>query len=307
MDSNQLKYIAYLTQTTSLTKVAEHFFTSHQVVKKAIAGLEEELQVTLVQSTNQGTQLTPAGQCVAGYMHRFQEQYDALQTELMAYRPVPGEDMTELHLYVTPNMAHEYYLELYDTFFENHNELNLRLHTSTFPQMLKESRTVENCIYLTPISKTEETMTLLDSLMKDYQLKPLFFQPVMNYACMHKSSKYTKVNALSLADLPNLTDTPLYVFLNTNPLCYSNEDPGIDLQYFSDYSILKRNIRKNQAIGIIKKYEFDYYFGENNSEYALRPLKESEMYHVAIVSEKTLETNPAIQEFIHFLQGEFQK
>ena len=28
MDSNQLKYISYLTQTTSLTKVAEHFFTS---------------------------------------------------------------------------------------------------------------------------------------------------------------------------------------------------------------------------------------------------------------------------------------
>jgi len=121
---------------------------------------------------------------------------------------------------------------------------------------------------------------------------------------MHKSLKYAKLNTLSLTDL---SDVPLFVFLNTNPLCYSNEDPGIDLQYFSDYSILKRNIRKNQAIGIIKKYEFDYYFGENNSEYALRPLKESEVYHVAIVSKKTLETNPAIQEFIHFLQGEFQK
>ncbi|MBQ3119893.1 MAG: LysR family transcriptional regulator [Peptococcaceae bacterium] len=303
MDSNQLKYIAYLTQTTSLTKVAEHFFTSHQVVKKAIAGLEDELQVTLVQSTNQGTQLTPAGQCVAGYMHRFQEQYDALQTELMAYRPVPGEDMTELHLYVTPNMATEYYLDLYDSFFENHNKINLVIHSSTFPQMLKESNTTKNNIYLTPISKTKEMEQLLAELLEKYQLTSILFPPVTNYLCMHKTSKYAKLTAPALSDLDN---TPVYVFLNTNPLCLSDDDPGIGLQYFSDYAILKRNIKKNHAAGIIKKYEFDYYFGENNSEYILRPLKDTVIHHAVIISDKILDNNPIIHDFIHFLQNEFQ-
>ena len=55
-------------------------------------------------------------------------------------------------------------------------------------------------------------------------------------------------------------------------------------------------------MGIMKRNEFNYYFGKNNSEYVLRPLKGSEIYHVAMVSEHTLENNPIIQDFIHFLQ-----
>ena len=304
MDSEQLKYISYLTQTTSLTKVADHFFTSHQVVKKAIANLEEELQVTLVQSTNHGTQLTPAGLCVASYTPKFQEQYDALQAELKDFLPAPADEITELHLYVTPNMAVEYYLDLYDSFFEKNDKINLVVHSSTFPQMLKDPNSTENNIYLTPLSKTKEMQLLLDDLLQKYQLTSVIFPPVTNYLCMHKTSKYAKLNALSLTDLDN---TPIYVFLNTNPLCLSEDDPGIELQYFSDYSILKRNIKKNHAVGIIKKYEFNYYFGEHNSEYVLRPLKDALIHHVALVSKETLNNNPIVQEFIHFLQDTLTK
>lgn len=71
LNSEQLNYIAYLAQVNSLTQVADHFFTSHQVVKKAISSLENELNVSLLRSTNQGTQLTPAGLCVASFVPHF--------------------------------------------------------------------------------------------------------------------------------------------------------------------------------------------------------------------------------------------
>lgn len=303
MDSNQLKYIAHLTQTTSLTKVAEHFFTSHQVVKKSIAALEDELQVTLVQSTNQGTQLTPAGLCVAAHVIGFQEQYHALQEDLAAFRAAPAYEPTELHLYVTPNMATEYYVNLYEAFFDTYENIHLVVHFSTFPQMLKEARPEQNAIYLTPISNTEDMKKQLEQLSKANQLIAILFPPTHNYLCMHKSSKYAKLTSLKLEDLQ---DVPLYVFLNTNPFCLSDDEPTVALQYFSDYAILKRNIKKNQAIGIIKEYEFNYYFGEHNSEYILRPLKDTEIQHAVIVSEQTLKKNPVIQDFIHFLQNKLQ-
>lgn len=303
MDSEQLKYISYLTQTTSLTKVAEHFFTSHQVVKKSIANLEEELQVTLLQSTNQGSHLTPAGLCVAKHAQQFQQQYTAMLEDLQEFQVQP-EEILDLHLYVTPNMATEYYLDLYDSFFENKENINLILHSSTFPQMLKESTTTKNNLYLTPISNTSEMQQLLEDLLHKYQMTAILFPPATNYLCMHKTSRYVKLNALSFSDLK---DTPTYVFLNTNPLCLSDDDPGIALQYFSDYTILKRNIKKNHAVGIIKKYEFNHYFGENNSEYILRPLKDTEINHVAIVTQDILDNNPIIKEFIHYLQGKFQE
>ena len=303
MDSEQLKYISYLTQTTSLTKVAEHFFTSHQVVKKSIAKLEEELQVTLLQSTNQGSHLTPAGLCVAKHAQQFQQQYTAMLEDLQEFQVQP-EEILDLHLYVTPNMATEYYLDLYDSFFENKENINLILHSSTFPQMLKESKATTNNLYLTPFSKTKEMQMLLEDLLNQYQLTSIAFPTTTNYLCMHKSSKYAKSAALALTDL---YDVPIYVFLNTNPLCLSDDDPGIALQYFSDYTILKRNIKKNHAVGIIKKYEFNHYFGENNSEYILRPLKDTEINHMAIVTQDILDNNPIIQEFIHYLQKQFQE
>jgi hypothetical protein len=145
---------------------------------------------------------------------------------------------------------------------------------------------------------------LLEDLLHKYQMTAILFPPATNYLCMHKTSRYVKLNALSFSDLK---DTPIYVFLNTNPLCLSDGDPGIALQYFSDYTILKRNIKKNHAVGIIKKYEFNHYFGENNSEYILRPLKDTEINHMAIVTQDIFDNNPIIKEFIHYLQKQFQE
>ena len=146
--------------------------------------------------------------------------------------------------------------------------------------------------------------SLLDTLLDKYQLIAILFPPATNYLCMHKTSKYAKINTLSLADIK---DVPIYEFLNTNPLCLSNEQSSLTLQYFTDYSILKRNIKKNHAVGVIKKYEFDYYFGENNSEYILRPLKTADIHYVVIIQKDFLEHNPVIQEFILYLQEQFEE
>ena len=55
MNFNQLNYLAHLAQSGSFSKTAEHFFTSHQVVRNAIIVLEKELGVKLVVSTSSGT------------------------------------------------------------------------------------------------------------------------------------------------------------------------------------------------------------------------------------------------------------
>lgn len=304
MDSEQLKYISYLTQTTSLTKVAEHFFTSHQVVKKAIANLEEELHVTLIQTTNQGSRLTPAGLCVAEHAPKFQQQYLELTEALQNFRPSQPDKITELHLYVVPSMANDYYLTLYDTFFEQHTQSKLVLHVSTFPQMLKDAASAENRVYLSMISSSQDMTFELNAFAQKYQLRSILFEPITTYICMHKSSPYTKLAHPSLADLK---EASIYVFLNTNPLCFSEEDPGPSIQYFSDYSILKRNIKKQQALGIVKKADYEYYFGKDNSEFILRPLNETKMQYTILVSENTLTENPLIQEFIYFLQKHLQE
>ena len=305
MHTDQLNYISYLTQTSSLNKVAEHFFTSYPVVKKAITDLEIELQVSLIQSSKQGTRLTPAGERVVQFAQTLQEHYAILQDDLKPFTPILEQKLTQLHLYITPSLATEYYLNMYDKFFDTIPNVQVITHASTLLQMLDDSDTTENNIYFTPIYKTNANDQLLQELIKKHHLKSIFFKPIINYVCMHKTSKYTKLNSITLAELE--TAATVYAFLNTNPLCDGGEEDSPGLQRFSDFSILKRNIKKHQAMGIMKRNEFNYYFGENNSEYVLRPLKGSELYHVAMVSEHTLENNPIIQDFIHFLQDLLQE
>ena len=70
---------------------------------------------------------------------------------------------------------------------------------------------------------------------------------------------------------------------------------------------MKRNIKKQQALGIVKKADYEYYFGKDNSEFILRPLNETKMQYTILVSENTLTENPLIQEFIYFLQKHLQE
>ena len=306
MDFDQLKYISELTRTTSINNVADHYFTSYPVVKRAITNLENELQVTLLQSTNQGTTLTPAGHHVAKFAQSLQEQYLTLKDELQEFSSSSTQQKVTLHLYVTPSLATEYYLDLYDSFFQDYPVIKLITHSSTLLSMLEDSFNTENSIYFTPLYATESNKKLFNTLTKKYQLKKYIFKPSTNYICMHKSSKYTKLIHPTLSDLKDAT---IYSFLNTNPLLQSDEQGHIsyDSQYFSDFSLLKRNLRKQQAIGILKKHEYDYYFGENNKEFILYPLKELSVQHAILVSEKTLTSQPIIHEFIAFLKKIMQQ
>ena len=209
-------------------------------------------------------------------------------------------DITELHLYVTPSMATEYYIDLYDRFFDEIGNSRLILHSTTFPQMLKEADKSQNNLFLTPLAITNEMQLLLHNLLEKNNFDSIAFQPVRNYLCMHKSSRYANFTAPTLNDV---IDVPIYVFLNTNPLCMSGDDPMMSLQYFSDYTVLKRNIKKHHAVGVLKKYEFNYYFGENNSEYILKPLNDLKMQYIVIGSEEILHKNLIVQDFVHFLQN----
>ena len=66
-------------------------------------------------------------------------------------------------------------------------------------------------------------------------------------------------------------------------------------------------VKRNPSVAVMRRLEYEYYFRNNNSDYILTPLKDSESCYVLLVEEETLAASPEIQDFIHFLQTELQK
>ena len=48
MDTKQLEYLLDLRSTMSISKTAEHYYTTHQSVNNVVKSLERELGVTLL-------------------------------------------------------------------------------------------------------------------------------------------------------------------------------------------------------------------------------------------------------------------
>lgn len=303
MNFDQLRYISYLTQVNSLTKVADHFFTSHQVVRNAITNLEAELDTPLLISTNQGTELTPAGKCVADFVPKFETLYQELQTSLQDFKLPTHNQPLPISLYITPAMSNDCYLSLFNTYSLHHPEIKLTLRFSLFPQVLEQINSEEISIFLTVSSNQPKMKTQIKFLAKQHGLRAIFFNESSPYICLHKSSKYAKVNNLAFDDFKNES---VYVFMYSNP--FLTNDPNSSkhqtFQYFSDFHTIKSILKNNAGIVFLRPIEYHYYFTGNNSDFVLKMLKGESFCHVILISEKTLDYNAALQNFLQFLRNE---
>ena len=297
MNFAQLSYLLYLSQCGSLSKTADHFFTSHQVIRNAILSLEDEFHLKLVHSTSQGTSLTPAGLCVAQYAQKTFADLDALKDQLQAFRQA-SEPLQKIHLCIVPAMANDYYLDLFDSYTALNPAVQLDINISPFPQMLENLASFEHTICLTFILPEEDTLAFLQTLTTQHHLQLFYLANSPNYICVHKNTPYAQLETCTFADF---ADMPLYVFLNSNPLCDAEASQGIaNLRSFGDYSALKRVLKDKQGAVILQKHEFNYYFGGSASEYVAIPLTEEA--NVAKIALVTPTLTAAMQDFLTFLR-----
>lgn len=301
MNLDQLKYIAYLQQAGSLSKVADHFFTSHQVIRHAMLSLENELDIKLIQSSNQGSLLTKAGIYVAQYAQKTCEDFQKLEQQLRPLKASSSATAAIIHVNIAPSMATDYYLDLFDRYADSNSAIKLDIRISSFSQILDILHSFEDTIYILPIMANSAIMNKLKNDVADYNLTVIFLSRQTNFLCVHKKSKYAKLRSCSFSDLENAL---LYVFFNSNPYCLSDSDDQLEnIHYFGDFNALKRMLKENYSAAIIKQSDFDYYFGKNKSEYVLIPLSDDNMIdYVAIVPNGPSLTSP-IRDVLNFLRN----
>ena len=85
MEIRQLKYFLAVADTRSFVSAAQALYISRQAVSKAIAQLEEELQVRLFMRDSNGAFLTPAGVMFYDRIRAVIIELDGVQSEMRRY------------------------------------------------------------------------------------------------------------------------------------------------------------------------------------------------------------------------------
>ena len=299
MDIEQLKYLLHLQKFGSFAKTADQFFTSHQVIRNAIINLENELNVKLVTSTNRGTILTAAGEDTAAYAQKVCLAFEQLTQSLKTYPPLAATpEVSTLKLYLVPGMATDYYFDLFDQFMAQNPALKLVTTISAFPQMFDGIDSFDNTLFLTILLPEKEIEDKLKNNVAKFPLKVVHLAKKQSFICVNKNSKYAKLKRCAFTDI---TDIPIYIFMNSNPYCTTGHDEALaNLRYFGDFNAIKRILQKNQGAVLLKDYEFKYYFGKEKSGYVQIPLtNDTTALFIALVP-PTL--TPPMQNFLTFLR-----
>ena len=296
MDFSQLQYILSLNEKKSLAAVAEEFYTSHQSVKNSIKYLEDELGIPLIVSTKQGSELTEAGKCLCRYGLKFNALYSEMKQEIDLFKKSDITSKDILNLYMAPMFATELYQSFFDE-FEKTNNILLSLNIYSAETIIENICDMENSVGIFPMNLNREHLDTLKKNIKKRNMKLELISEIQNYAVVYKNSKFAKRDYIVL---DNIDQTPLFTFLNTNIFCGSKRIDN-NIQYFSDFNLLKKLLKKTNGIGIVKKVEYDYYFGMKNSNYYLVPIKNVAINYVAIYNNAD-KNNQNIKVFIKELK-----
>lgn len=263
MKTEHLDYFVHVAESGSLSKTAEHFFTSHQVIKKAIKNLEDELAVKLIITSNQGSELTKAGLILLEYAKNVLHLTDSLEQNLAPYkRPDSGKHKKILELCMTPYLTDSLVLSFIDSYQLHNPEVDIRLQSLPAQNMFNQISQPYTFVIIPTIEEATKDSHFKQSLA-DNQLDFFVLAERPLYICTYEKTKWaenTFYAARDLDELPLLVSSS--ITLNTNLFHRRNQ------QMVNSIVAQKNLIKKGLGVSLVTQKEFTFYF-KNDGKYLM--------------------------------------
>jgi DNA-binding transcriptional LysR family regulator len=136
MLDKHLRYFIEVAEVKNYTRAAENLFISQSTVSKAVASLEKELNIQLIEVKGGNFFLTEAGEIFYKFAKDVTGYYDRREKELYDKIKILGED---LNLGLPPTAGSIYFSNKITEFSKKHPEINLNIVNVTskyIPDML---------------------------------------------------------------------------------------------------------------------------------------------------------------------------
>lgn len=275
MKTEHLLYFIEAAKHGSLHKVAEEYYTSHQVIRKAIKSLESELNVELITTSNQGLKLTKGGEILLEYAKNVQSMTDSLKEELEQYALIKPRDKQKIDFFMTPYLTDSLILNFLDEYQKQKKDVVINIKSLPIDEMYMQL-TQENAIFIIPtieevISNDGFQQKLLEHNLTLYVLKE---SPL--YVCTYEKTKWSGLKYISNDDFDSL---PVCVSstttLNTKFLLRANH------QIVNSLTAQKSIIKKGLGVTLVTKAEFEFYYGDDK-RYVIIPTALSPVWYVCV-------------------------
>lgn len=293
MKTESLAYFLDLAVTGSLTQTAEHFFTSHQVISKAIKNLENELNVKLIITNNQGAELTEAGIILIKYAKKISSTISELETELEPLILQSSLPQKKIFFGTSPYLTDSLLLSFIADYQQHNPDVTFEHSSLPFSSIISQIDS-SNALFVIPTieSATKEHDFLAE--LDKYHLTFFTLAERPLYICTHAKSPWAKCDFFTEHMLKNV---PIFISSNIslNMVFTSNQNR----QLINSISAQKSLIRQNKGVGIFTKAEFDYYF-RNERNYLLIPTEMVPVQYICI-RQKNTEMPEHVHKFLEEL------
>ena len=307
MRSEQLEYLVDLKDTLSLSKTAEHFITSHQVISNAVKNLEQELGVTLLDRTHRGIIFTEAGLLVCQYAQETLANRHKLTNSLLPYvRPTLPKEKGELHIYTIPRFMNKAFLTFYNKYCKQHPKLTISLKNAALSFILDKVAITENAIILVSIDQTSLTSPWLTAKLEERQLscQTLLAQP-LGFCVSAKSEWLPQLAAQDIANLDmDSLQIPIVTFNYSvdESLFFHNTSAAYYL--IDNFEMQHQLIKSGNYVGFYIPFEFNHLFKSDPTlEFVFDPASKHFFHYIAITADQTA---PQVQRFLSELQAFYQ-
>lgn len=304
MDTKQLEYLLDLRSTMSMSKTAEHYYTTHQSVNNVVKSLERELRVTLLERTHRGCFLTEAGRLVCDYAQDFLEKKIVLQQALTVYNDSVLPNLSgQLDIYIISRFANKIFLKFYTEYCRKNPKLSINLKTLTASIFLSLLPINTPFIFLASLS---DSTLFSKNFYQQYKQNQLLYKIVKQYPLgfvVTSNSKWREI--IMTATRLYETEIPVVVFnyaIDEMSLLTSN-----DFKYFlvDNWEAQKQMIKSGDYVGICTAFEYKQYFQMKDQSLLFISdsclLSHHDFYYVGFYAEQ-FQNELVVQDFLTALE-----
>ena len=248
MRFNQLEYFYSLVEKKNMHEVSKQYFTSPQVVSKAIKQLEEEFGTALFVRTRTGLTLTEAGVDVYTHVAEILKHYHYFQS---AYTERKMLDNLTLNILSNRNLR-GYISKLIQELTVNtaNNHCAISVEHAYVSEIRKEIFINGNYDIIATVCKDDDIEQLQKDkvLCKYYELITIVREPIK--LLVSSKSRISEKSVISKKDLQNLS----FIKLSSKERIidsYLKENYGFSLKYFfqtDDLMLALELIKNNQGV-----------------------------------------------------------
>ena len=309
MRTEHLEYLLDLKETSSLSKTAEKYFTSHQVINNAIKSLEKELDIIILDRTSKGITFTDAGMLVLAYAKKAVTEKNTLLDQLSPYCQSDKAVLKgTLNVYTISRFSNKYFLRLYASYCHQnpHTAINLKtVSATTFFSLLPID---ELFTFITTAHSGTLSSELFRERLQKYNL--VYEVIVQSYLglCIAQKSPYLPL-AKEFQSSGQKSSLPFVVHnysLAEHEVLFSD----IFTNFFiaDNFESQKQLIKSGEYIGMCTPQEFRQIFYTKDNSLLFIPnasLQRSSFYYIAIY-QQGMQTNPILHDFLETLKKAYK-